>query len=154
MIKRFSQFTAVFLLILLTINWWGCAKKEPEYITIGSILPLTGEGSQYGDACKKGIDLAIEEINQTGGINGKKIRVIYEDDQLKAGPGTQAMNKLVSVDKVKVVLGAVASSVTLAIAPIANQNKVVLFSSVSTSHDVTDAGDYIFRNVASDIYDG
>lgn len=129
-------------------------KKEAEEINIGAILPLTGDGGKYGDASKKGIELALDEINASGGVKGKRIKMIYEDTQGDPKFGVSAMQKLVTVDKVIVVIGGLFSSVTLAVSPIANQNKVVLLSPASSSPKITNAGDYIFRNCASDIFEG
>lgn len=145
MIKK--RFVGSIVIVALIATVFGCGKKEPDEIKIGVITPLTGEGATYGEATKRGVDLAVEGINQKGGIKGKKIRVIYEDDQIKPDVGANAIQKLISVDKVPVILGAFGSSVTLAIAPIAEKNKVVLFSASSTADAIKDAGDYIFRNV-------
>lgn len=132
--------------LLISLGMLGCAKKEKE-IKIGVITPLTGEGATYGEATKRGVDLATEEINQKGGINGKKIRLVYEDDQIKPEVGTKVIQKLISIEKVPVIIGAFGSSVSLAIAPVAEKNKVVLFSASSTADALKDAGDYFFRNV-------
>lgn len=129
-------------------------KKEPEEIKIGSVLPLTGDAAKYGASAKKAIDLAVQEINLAGGIKGSKIIVIYEDDQASPDKGVSAFQKLITVDKVPVVIGAMPSSVTLAMAPIAEKNKVVLFSPASSNPKVTEAGDYIFRNDVSDVFEG
>jgi branched-chain amino acid transport system substrate-binding protein len=126
----------------------------PEEIKIGAILPLTGEAAKYGEDAKLGIDFAVEEINAAGGINGKKIQVVYEDSQAAPSQGVAAIQKLITVDKVPVIIGAMASSVTLAIAPIAEENKVVLLSPASSAAKITEAGDYIFRNEFSDAYGG
>ncbi|MCK4655014.1 MAG: penicillin-binding protein activator [Candidatus Cloacimonetes bacterium] len=131
----------------------SCAKKE-KVIKIGAILPLTGGAAKYGESAKRAIDLAVEEINSTGGIKGSKIKVIYEDDQALPDKGVSAIQKLITVDKVPVVIGAMPSSVTLAMAPIAEKNKVVLFSPASSNPKITEAGDYIFRNDVSDIFEG
>ncbi len=139
--------TACVIFLALVLAALGCSKKEQEEIKVGVITPLTGEGARYGEATKKGVDLAVEEINRQGSISGKKIRVIYEDDQIKSDVGVNAIQKLIAVDRVPVILGAFDSSVTLAIAPIAEKNKVVLFSASSTADAIKDAGDYIFRNV-------
>jgi branched-chain amino acid transport system substrate-binding protein len=101
----------------------------------------------YGKETKQGVDLAIEEANQSGMLGNRKIEVVYEDDQIDARIGTQAINKLISVDKVPVIIGAFSSRVTLAIAPIAERNKVVLISASATADAIKDAGDYIFRTV-------
>lgn len=141
MTKRFVLLFA----ILMTV--YGCSKKEPFEYKIGVITPLTGEGATYGDATKKGAELAVDEINQGNGIKGEKIKLIFEDDQMSPVAGTNSIQKLINVDKVPVILGAFGSSITLAIAPIAEKNKVVLFSASSTADAIKDAGDYIFRNV-------
>jgi len=125
----------------------GCGKDAPAEIKIGCITPLTGENANYGKQTKAGVDLAVEQINARGGIGGKKLVVVYEDDQMNAKVGTDAIQKLISVEKVPVILGAFGSRVTLAIAPIAERSKVVLFSASSTADAIADAGDYIFRNV-------
>ncbi len=122
-------------------------KKEPGEIKIGVITPLSGEGATYGEATKRGIDLAVEELNQKGGINGKRIVMIYEDDRIDPEEGTKAIQKLINSDKVPVIVGAFGSSVSLAVAPIAEKNKVVLLSASSTADALKDAGDYFFRNV-------
>ncbi len=143
-------------LLLLIIIPFGCSKKKQEAkeIKIGAILPLTGSGAKYGQSAKKGIDLAVEEINALGGIRDKTLRVIYEDSMLDPKQGVSAINKLVTVNKVPAIIGAMASSVTLAIAPIAEKNNIVLLSPASSAPEISKAGDYIFRNTYSDIYEG
>lgn len=123
-------------------------RKVPKDIVIGHIAPMTGDAAVYGEWEKEGIDLALEEINKSGGIGGKLIRVIHEDDQADPTNGINAINKLILVDRVQAIIGAAASSVTLAIAPIAEKNRVVLMSAVSAADKISDAGDYIFRVIA------
>jgi branched-chain amino acid transport system substrate-binding protein len=133
----------------------ACSKKQPETkeIKIGAILPLTGGAAKYGQSAKNAIDLATEEISSTG-INGKKVKIIYEDDQADPKIGVAAFHKLISVDKVTVIIGAMPSGVTLAIAPLAEKNHIILMSPASTAAAVRDAGDYIFRVCASDSLEG
>jgi branched-chain amino acid transport system substrate-binding protein len=123
-------------------------------IRIGAILPLSGEGAGYGEAAKKGMELAVEQINASGGVGGTSIQIIYEDTQGDPKTGVAAFQKLVTVDKVQAVVGDLLSSVTLSVAPIANSRKVVLLSPSSSSPKITTAGDYIFRNCPSDVYEG
>lgn len=123
-------------------------------ITVGALLPLTGPGATYGEAAKRGMDLAMEQINAEGGINGQKLHIQYEDTQGDPKSGVAAFQKLVTIDKVQAVLGDLLSSVTLSVAPIANKRQVVLFSPASSSPMLTDAGDYVFRNCPSDVYEG
>ncbi|MFH1371607.1 MAG: ABC transporter substrate-binding protein [Planctomycetota bacterium] len=132
----------------------ACSKKDPksEVIKIGAILPLTGESAFWGENIKNGIELAVDEINQKGGILGKKVAILYEDTQGQPAVGTQVVSKLISIHKVQCIIGDVISSVMLAVAPIMERNKCVLLG-FGESAEITNAGDYIFRNwnsVASD----
>ena len=127
---------------------------EGKEIRIGAILPLTGDAGSYGTALKKGMDLALEDINTQGGINGKKLVILVEDSQADAGKAVNAFNKLRSADRVPMVLGDMFSAGTLAIAPIAERRKVILLSPTASAVELTDAGDFIFRIYPSDIYDG
>jgi branched-chain amino acid transport system substrate-binding protein len=133
----------IFAVSLIMFN----ESRSLEAWRIACITPLTGDGASYGAATKRGIDLAVEKVNSDGGINGKRLVVIYEDDQMNASIATSAIQKLITVDKVPAIIGAFGSSVTLAIAPIAEKNKVVLFSASSSADAIKDAGDYVFRNV-------
>lgn len=129
-------------------------KVETKEIKIGAMLPLTGDGALYGEMARKAIELGLEEINAKGGIKGKNLSVIYEDTQFNPKIATQAAQKLITIDKVLVIIGPMASNCFLPVAPIAEKNKVILISPSATSHVITDAGDYIFRTIVSDIYDG
>jgi branched-chain amino acid transport system substrate-binding protein len=99
----------------------------------------------YGDATKKGVDLAVEEINAAGGINGKPFRVVYEDDRMSATDGVSAFQHLIAVNKPSAVIGPFGSSVVLAVAPIANSAKIPIISASATGDSIADAGDYVFR---------
>jgi len=117
-------------------------------------FPLTGDAAVYGEWDTQGIELAVEEINANGGVNGMQIKVIHEDDQLDPKTAASALNKLITVDKVPAVIGADASSVTLAIAPIAEKNHVVLITPESAAISISNAGDYIFRVFPSNAAEG
>jgi len=129
-------------------------KQKNDTINIGALLPLSGEGAKYGVAARKAIDLVISDANNKGGIDGKKMAVVYEDSKGVGKDGVSAIQKLITVDHVTAVIGDLFSSVTLAVAPIAERNKVVLLSPTSSAPKITDAGDYIFRNCASDVFEG
>ncbi len=131
----------------------GCENKKEE-IKIGAIMPLTGDYATYGISIKNGIELAKDKINSMGGVLGRKIKIMYEDSKAEPKLGVAAINKLIKINKVSVIIGAVASSVTLAIAPIAESNSTVLLSPASSSPKITQAGDFIFRNYPSDILEG
>ncbi len=128
--------------------------KREKAVIVGAVMPLTGDAASYGTAVREGIELACEEINSRGGINGTPIKVVYEDSQANPKQGVSAFQKLVSVNQTEVVVGAVASSVTLAIAPIAERSEVVLISPASSSPKITTAGEFIFRNYPSDELEG
>jgi branched-chain amino acid transport system substrate-binding protein len=142
------------VLLLIVFSLPACSKKQPESkeIKIGVIAPFSGESAKYGEDIKRGYDLAAEELNAGGGIKGGKIKLIYEDDEGKPDKAVTAAQKLIQKDKVIAILGPLWSSPTLAVAPIAEKNKVVLLSSGASSPKLTDAGDYIFRNEVSDSY--
>lgn len=127
--------------------------SEGQFL-IGVLAPLTGEVADYGTRGKNGVQLAVEELNAAGGIRGKSIKVIIEDDKGSPKDAVAAMQKLINVDKVPVVVGGLMSGVGLAIAPLAEQNKVVLLAPGSSNPSFRDAGDYSFRNWASDDLDG
>lgn len=138
---------AVVLIVMQT-------KKDAKEIKIGAILPLTGDAALYGQNIKKGIDLAITDINQRGGIHKKKITVIYEDSKANPTEGVSAFNQLVDIYGVPAIIGDAVSSVTLAISPIADKKKVIVISPLSSAPSITEAGDFIFRNVPSDLFGG
>jgi len=130
----------------------GCQPKGE--IKIGTVFPLTGDAAVYGESLKNGIELAKEEINAKGGIKGRMINVIYEDDVNVPSTGVSAFRKLVETQNVPVIIGGAGSSVALALAPIANEEKVVLLSPTATAPALTQAGKYFFRTWPSDNYDG
>lgn len=144
---------ALIVVLLISLGILGCAKEEEE-IKIGWIGPLSGDVAFYGQAIKNATDLAVDEINAAGGINGTKIRVFYEDAQMDPKAGTAALTKLITVHKVPVVVHAAGSSVMLAETPIAEKNKVVLISPTCSNDKIKYAGDYVFRNCPSDSYQG
>lgn len=132
----------------------GRAPEGGSPIEIGFVGPLTGGGAKYGEAARKAIELAGAEINQRAGVRGPAIRVVYEDSQGDPRRAVDAFRKLVSVNKVPAVIGDLFSSATLAVAPIANESEVVLLSPTSSAPGITYAGPFVFRNVASDIFEG
>lgn len=139
------------LLSLLSLALTACAPTTGSgKIKIGFIGPLTGDAAAYGVDTSHGAQLAVDEINAAGGINGKMIELIVEDGRCNGADAATAAQKLVNVDKVIAIIGGVCSGETLAAAPIAEAGKVVMISPVSSSPDVTTAGDYIFRDYPSD----
>lgn len=126
--------------------------EDKEPIKIGFIGPLTGGAAVVGIGEKNAVDIAIEEINNVGGIDGRPLQVIFEDGKCNGKEAATAAQKLISIDNVKIILGGACSSETLGVAPITEENKVILFSAFSTSPDITYAGDYVFRTVIPDTH--
>ena len=123
-------------------------------LVIGEFGSLTGTTATFGISTKNGIDMAVDEINKSGGLLGKKVRVIVEDDQGKPEEAQTVVTKLITKDQVMAVLGEVASSRTMAAAPVAQQNGIPLISPSSTNPKVTATGDYIFRVCFIDPFQG
>ena len=150
----------IIILILITIAIIGfkltgyVTLNKNNTINIAYLGPLSGNAAAYGNDEKNAFDLAINEINLKGGIDGKQVKVIYEDGGCDSKKAINAAQKLINVDNVKIILGGACSSETLAAAPIAESNKVILYSSFSSSPDITNAGDYVFRNMPSDNFVG
>lgn len=134
----------VFLILFLLLSFLGCDRSE-EKIKFGAIIPLTGESAFWGKNIQQGVNLAAEEINNSGGILGKEIEVIYEDTQGLPTQATSAVNKLINGDGINFIIGDVISTNILAVAPIVERNKVLLIG-FGESAEITNAGDYIFRN--------
>jgi len=158
--KKNALWTAVMILLFLSLlSFTGCGKKN-EDLRIGVILPLTGDLENYGQSLKKGMELAAEEVNSRGGVQIKKPEGIkkvildLKDSQGKEDVGVSIIKDFIFKEKIKVVIGAGASSVTLAIAPIAEENNTILLSPASSSPEITDAGTFIFRNYPSDLVEG
>lgn len=123
-------------------------------IPVGELASLTGASASFGQSSHKGTELAVDEINAAGGVLGKKIQLISEDDQSQAGQPATIARKLISQDHVIAILGEVASSKSLEAAPICQQNKIPMISPASTNPKVTDVGDYIFRICFIDPFQG
>jgi len=148
--RIFSQTLGLLALgTLLTASSWA-----QDEIKVGEFASLTGGSASFGQSSHKGTALAIEEINAAGGVLGKKIKLITEDDQSTAGQPATIARKLISQDKIVALLGEVASSKSLEAAPICQQNKIPMISPASTNPKVTEVGDYIFRVCFIDPFQG
>lgn len=127
---------------------------ETRSIRIGHFASLTGKDAAFGVASRKGILLAIEELNAHGGVLGRKLEYLVEDIQSKPGESATAVKKLISRDKVVAMLGANASSNSLEAAPICQGARVPMMAISSTNPKVTEIGDYIFRICFIDPFQG
>jgi branched-chain amino acid transport system substrate-binding protein len=125
-------------------------------IVIGFYGSLSGENASFGISSREGAELAVDAINAMPDavMNGRKFRMLVEDDQSKPDQASSAVTKLITQDKVTAVVGEVASSITLAAAPVAQRFKVPLITPASTNTKVTEVGDYIFRVCFIDPFQG
>ena len=132
----------------------GVSCRGDETIKVGEFASLTGKEATYGQASHKGTVMAVEEINATGGVLGRKLELISEDDESKPGEAATIVKKFISRDKVIAVLGEVASSRSLEAAPVCQNAHVPMISPASTAPEVTARGDYIFRACFIDPFQG
>src|SRR3989344_4175966 len=155
-------------LCLTAIGVVGCTKKESTdgtaaeqaanapsgEIVIGEVGSMTGSEATFGVSTHEGIMLAVDEANAAGGVKGMKVRVVSLDNQGKPEEAAMATTKLINQDRVTAILGEVASSRSMAMAPIAQANKVPMISPSSTNPKVTQMGDYVFRVCFIDPFQG
>ncbi len=117
---------------------------------IGVMESLTGPGETYGTVANQAKQMAVDEINAAGGVNGRMLELVVEDSKCSAQDAITAYNKLTDVDGVKIILGTSCSGAMLGAAPLAEEDGVVMFSGLATNPDIAEAGDYIFRTSMSD----
>ncbi len=125
-----------------------------EDIRIGEFASMTGTTATFGQSMNNGITLAIDETNGAGGVLGKKIQLLVEDDESKPEEAKTAVIKLIKQQKVVALLGEVASSRSLAAAPEAQHAGIPMVTPASTNPKVTQIGDYIFRTCFIDPFQG
>ena len=130
------------------------AARAQDTIKIGEFASLTGKEATYGQTVHKGTLFAIEEVNAAGGVLGKKLELVVEDDQSKPGEAATIAKKFVSRDKVVAILGELTSSRTLEAAPVAQNAKIPLISPGATAPEVTARGNFIFRVCFVDSFQG
>ena len=146
----------VVAIIVIALIWIGVSKNqtpqttEGEIIKIGFIGPLSGDASVVGISEKNAVEMAVKEINALKNKGGIKLEVVYEDGRCDGKEAVSAINKLINIDNIKFILGGICSSETLSIAPMAEENKVIVLSAFSSSPEITNAGDYIFRICPAD----
>jgi len=145
--KKIGIFCIVIMLIGLSISI-SIYSAETKIIKIGSVGPLSGTGAKNGIATKQGAELAVEEINEAGGIDGYKIQLICEDDKAIPAEAVNAVQKLIDRDKVLAIVGAFNSSCTIACMEVSRKAHVPQITPISIAEVITESGNkYIFRNV-------
>jgi branched-chain amino acid transport system substrate-binding protein len=133
---------AFFLAVLLVAP----AVWAQEAVKVGIILPVTGEKAKFGEIERKSFEMALEEINAAGGINGKKLQFIFEDDTGRPDVARSAAEKLITKDKVVMLGGGYGSSETFAIAGVAQQSGLPFLVNTGSDNKITERGwDYVFR---------
>lgn len=145
----------VAIVFLFSFSVPGAFAKDQ--VKIGALIPMTGDLQAYGKSCLTGIKLAAEEINEDGGVFGKELSVKIGDTQTKPQSGIDAAQKLVSIESVFGIVGALSSGVTIPVAQSVTSNaKVPQVSPASTSPVITNLSDkdYLFRSVPSDAFQG
>jgi branched-chain amino acid transport system substrate-binding protein len=156
-------FLSLLVLASVLMSFTACVDKGAnsgntvatgDTIKVGVYVDLTGQTSSFGQSTKNGIELAVDEINKAGGVNGKQLQLVIEDDQGRTEQAKTVVEKLVKQDKVVAVLGEVASSNTLAAAPVAQEAKIPMITPSSTNPKVTQVGDFIFRVCFLDDFQG
>ncbi len=139
--------------LLFVFSFAGC-KKTPTGVNelkIGVLLPLTGDNASYGVDCKKGMELAIEEYQKS---KGAKVSATYEDTKADPKAAVTAANKLISIDKVNVILGDMFSATTIPVAPLAQKNGILLITPTAAATEIPAAGDHVFTIYPTADYEG
>src|ERR1700730_11643425 len=112
------------------------ARAQAPLIKLGTLTPLTGAGGSYGPSMRKSMSWVVEQVNGAGGVLGRRVELVSEDDQTNPDAGVRAARKLIDVDKVVAIMGTWASSVTTAVAPLCWESKTFL-TTVSGSDSIT-----------------
>jgi branched-chain amino acid transport system substrate-binding protein len=139
--------SAVLTIALLSVALLvGCQNKGGNTVKIGVITSLTGSQAAFGQAHKNGYNIALEELNAKGGINGKKFELDFYDDQSKPDQAVQGVNKLVDQDRVPIILGSYSSESTRAIVPVVTAKQVPLIIPTAVADNIMQTGSpWIFR---------
>lgn len=132
----------------------SCNKKQETGIPVGQFTSLTGAQATFGQSNDRGVQLAVEEINASGGVLGQPLRIITKDNQSKPGETSTVVRELITRNKVVALIGEVASGRSLEAAPIAQRSGIPMISPASTNEKVTEVGDHIFRVCFIDPFQG
>lgn len=130
------------MILLLSFCVFGC--NQPQPVKIGFVGTLTGRGADYGMSGRNGVLLAVEEMNNNGGLNGKPVELLVRDDAQDTQAAIRAIEEL-AAEKVDAVIGGMTSGMTLAMWPVANRLQVVLVSPTATADELVGHDDWLFR---------
>ena len=147
---------SVVLLIVVGVLLTGVVAADDDPIKIGCLLGLTGGLAPYGPSIADGAQMAIDNINAAGGVLGRQLELLVRDSGTSADVGRDAASKLVEIDGVQAIVGALSSGVTVAVSSVTIPAEVVLISPASTAPTVTalDDNDFVFRTVVADTVQG
>lgn len=135
----------IIIIVLLVAFGINASKKAPEHsYRIGVMVPLTGVSASFGERVKNGVSLAVRDIATA---ERTTITPLFEDDRGEAATAVTVANKLIHADGVKVIIGTVKSDAMLAVAPVTEKEEVILFSPTAGAAGITQAGDFVFRNI-------
>jgi len=156
MIKTTKIIIGIIVVVIIIGGIWYFMNQKPAEegdINIGISTVLTGEAATWGQSVLAGVTLATKEINDKGGINGRKINLVVEDDKAQATDAANAVNKLINIDKVSAILLGSGSGATSSVVPIIKQNGTPSIISIASAPSLAD-GNYIFRVSPSDSVQG
>ena len=135
--------------LILSFGLFACGGADS--FRVGVMESLTGSGETYGTVANEAKQMAADEINAAGGINGRRLELVVEDSKCNAADAIVAYKKLTEVDGLKIILGTSCSSAMLGAAPLAEKDGIILFSGLASNPDIANAGDYIFRTQINDL---
>ncbi len=139
MIATINKLPIITLPALLALLVSACGSGEPDTFRIGVMESLTGAGETYGTVALQSKQMALDEINAAGGIDGRLLEFVVEDSKCSAQDAITAYNKLTNVDGIKIILGTSCSGAMLGVAPLTEKDGVVLFSGLASSPDIANA---------------
>ena len=142
------------IILILNEHATGLIVGNEAPLEIGVFTPLSGDAAIYGDAMKKGLDLAAQEVNQDGGVLGREVRLVYSDTYLDSKEAVSAVKKFIEVDGIDFIIAAEGSGATSAAVPLADSSETIMMIPIASTPTLKDAGDYVFRIIASDAYQG
>jgi len=144
--KKVKVSVGLVLAVALILTLGSSHSFAAGTVKVGIVLPLTGAQAKFGEIEKKSFDMALEEINAAGGVNGKKLELLIEDDTGRPEVGRSVVEKLITKDKVVMMGGGYSSSVTYAVAGVCQQQLMPFLVNTGSADNITTSGwDYIFR---------
>ena len=141
-----KRYALVFFCVLFTMGLLLTGASPAAAVKVGIVLPLTGAEAKFGEIEKRSFEMAVAEINKKGGVKGQKIELLIEDDTGRPDVGRSVAEKLINKGKVVMLGGGYSSSVTFAVAGVAQQNRIPFLVNTGSADRITTSGwDYVFR---------